>query len=184
MRAEVEVFRAEYDLYSMLISLAERLPRGGKILDLGGRDIRFARRFARIGHRVVVVSPRRFVNTSSAAIDFRRDSIEAYVHRCETMPGVQHPYHLVIVNGILPFVDPTILTALPAWLERKGYVYIKTFAEDDPVCLLNQYVPVEFIEIALAPAVKIDERTYWSMESAAPPSAHRRHIIELLFQKP
>ena len=167
----------------MLISLAEWLPKGGRILDLGGRDIRLARRYARMGFHVVMVSPQRRKSFKETNIDFQRDDIEAYVRKCEDSNDVHLSYHLIIVNGILPFVDPTRLTVLPVWLERRGYVQVRTFADDDPVCLLHQYVPVEFIELALAPAKKIEDRRYWNMESTAPRAANRRHVIELLFQK-
>lgn len=170
----------------MLTDLAGKLPLRGTVLDLCCEPRGFSRYFARRGFRVTTVPEPVAELQSSLDLDTDRcvAAIERFIRNGGrgTAPPAQR-YDLVILRNVLPFIDPTILEDLAPWIAAHGYLYIRTFAEDDAISQQHQFVPREYIETALEGFVKMEDRSFWEQGAPDSTTVQPHHVIEMLFCK-
>lgn len=172
----------------MLTVLALKTPPGSAVLDLSCSGGLFPECFAAAGWRVDVVTEQvpTVINLEDTAP--WQSAIENLFRTWRQPASVPLPqYDLISVRDILLYVDPTILESLPPRLALHGYLYVRTFAEDDPECRRHQFVPREYIEHALQGLAKLSDRECWQLTERLLPDGRcevqPRHVIELLFQK-
>lgn len=168
----------------MLLTFAGDLPPSSSILALGGEDAYYVNHFRRRGHRVTTVTvPPGDFSSGSPALP-RPSPVEQFIRTLAAdTPSAPHGYDLILLHRVLHLVDPELLEELPRHLNTQGWLYVKTFAADDVMCLEHRFVPVASIEYTFRPLVKLDERRYWENVPHPRRGLSRHHSIELLFQK-
>ena len=125
-RSSEAAARAVYDC------LSRDLPRGGRVLDLGGGHGRYGRAFADAGFSVTLFDLPHVIRISRKRHGDALEYVEGDFHQAESFGG---PYDLVLLSNIVhsepPAANATLIARLTASLRPQGRVAVKDMFLDE-----------------------------------------------------